>query len=1388
MLKVTQHDFHFYKLVDYIQKPPDKPAEFVSALQSLRAKFSLNWFEPLLKENPEACISSILLVLFTIANNSDANVKINAYSALGGFLLTLTPIIPLNMLRGLSIAIQNAKAESPSTSIAIISSFLYVVKYVNPLDLEKFIINTPVLHHFSVDVSDFIQHVPHLIKLMRPLPIQFHQNFLRSLLISFGRNPNHYYVSSTIELILLNPEILLKDMFSFCIGNKLDQSILAFGPYLFSDDTLFNHLTAENKDYVLQQGLNILEQENSILQDFEQATGLLCSYSLRLKSSDYREFSEKLKSITSKHEYPKHFMKFLLMLPSSFEELKILPEDQNSIKISKIKSLANLLEQCQSDETMVVNILNEFKNNVDSSGDVLTTLINSISSSVSKFMDFDKETLKNFMNYLLSLNNLTWVQNIALIKLINQISIDGFYNLDDQFEEKVIILLMSFCFSSQDELNMEANKTLSNFVTFDNFQIIDDYLTKYTDYFDPESCTRFVLVLISVQKTTPKMLRKKYVKIVSEIVELHLTSPHLANLCFEYLLKQRDLFTSPDHLLKEYCLDWVCRLFTSVTQKDLPVTSPIKYSDILPTVLSTIESDIVATDLRVVKERSYQPLLSSFLFLIEIWPEKCQPFMEFLVKLFPLRIIPLSFRVYSDKFSDSFTSFSRVICEILSCNSSMPLTKEIANFFMNARMDFKLKVGQTFLALLSSQNLSYDEISSFYKIAKCIDEKQAAEKLQKQKENLKDIKQLLLLNVKLNEKIDEKELFEKVKFDEFPLHDKDFLDFLNKIPKVEIELTDKTSDDFINFAFEHKDKIFILNLDDFQREHQRRMKKFIMTEKEQQKFTFSHEMSKGKFTLSDLLVKGEIQNEKSLLLNFFRFSPLKIDQLTLDKVLNVCDSNDLFIEVCKYADKNGLTVNNEYYLPYLHSDDENLLKVLKPSQEQLLKEFPGYTEKNLICELTDKFTITDILIGSNKSLFLSKFLTNFEQKTKNFLKLSLFFTKFATDADESTEFIFSQIKSSQDFSNKKLTALLRMIRCHFLSINPYQLLRDSKCYRQEYIQLLSPFMSLLSDTIHKELSSIFNYFFMARGPGDSLLQGIDDHERLYYHAEMFSVCLTEVYAFSQQGNRLKRNYLTDVLCLELPSFKIHGLKSITFLLNRPYQPFIWEVIYDCLWKSISCIEYLLRNGICASVINDFVCALTNHVKFDNVKSDILPKISKLTFVSTKSPLFSNLLDANCKLLAKSGSIKLDISNVLNSIPEFHADGYSKFLSSYFEYLCKVHKSKNDSILEYISLLQDIFRKRKDLEISFLFASALANPPQGFDPMFIVVGQICVRNDFDIYCLVLIHRFLKSCDKEMKTKFVDSLNEVKSVINDDEKYSALLKLADGDYNHLLNLIM
>ena len=478
MLRVTQKDYNFFLLCSYIKSPPPDPSKLVKVIQTFRSKLSLKWLDLILDdEDPVDCLKYVWLVLFKISTHNDATVRVSVYNAIGGLIFAILPFSPHHLMESFSKATQEYKLTTRA-SICIVSSFLYICHFISPADLEDFVTNTPVIPHFGADVSGYIQYIPKFIRLMTPLDVQFHKVLLRSLLSSFGRKPNHDFVKSVVLLVAFNPEVLIKDLMEFIMSNSLNQTILAIGPQILLNDSIFVLLSDTYISHFLDASLSVISNTESILSDFEQACGTLSILVNRYEGAKLDELKEKIRKNTTLDdgktlkEYPKHFQRLLLQLPTPLDELKIDPKDANSIKCAKINALVNYTRKTD-DRNPVLDMLSSLNESIPE-GDVLTALINSLQPLFHLLLhespdldNFRKENqlLSNLIRSILLRKGMTWLQNVSLLNLLSSIGVDLGNRLIPDFEEIVIPLILDFSCSQQIELSSVATSTLKAFVS-----------------------------------------------------------------------------------------------------------------------------------------------------------------------------------------------------------------------------------------------------------------------------------------------------------------------------------------------------------------------------------------------------------------------------------------------------------------------------------------------------------------------------------------------------------------------------------------------------------------------------------------------------------------------------------------------------------------------------------------------------------------------------------------------------------------------------------------------------------------------------------------------------------------------------------------------------------
>ena len=1390
MLKVTSHDYNFYKLVDYIQNPPSNPADLVSTLQAFRSRLSFRWIEPLLKEETAGCISSVLLTLFTHASSDDATVRINVYSALGAFLYSLTPFVPTPMMQGLMAAIVNCPVRSSSSSIAIISSFLYMVHYINPIDLDNFITNTPVLHHFSVDVSDFIKYVPHLVKLMKPLPKEFDQNFLRSLLTAFGRNPNRYFVESVVELLKLCPVVLLSDLMEFCIGNKLNQAILAFGSDLISSEELFGLLTDSYKATILDEAFTVLQQEHATLGDFEQATGILSAFIKKVEGEKLKELHEKISETTKGKNYPNHFRKFLLAFTDDINELKYCESDAGSLKVAKLKALTSILIKEESDKKMCKDIMNILKDYMSSNGDVLTAFINSISATFDILKEADKQSLSQIIEQILSLNDTTWVQNSAIVRLLTSIGLDDGCLLFDSFEKESLNMLLNFGMSMQEDLSKLAIEAIPSFTTYQNLEQVKRFLFT-ANVFEQEPAKHLIQILLKLVEIFPVSEFTMFSSIISEIPQIH-SNPMLAGLSFEFLLKA-DYNGNAD--LSNCCLDWVSRLYKSIIQNDPPVSSPFKY-DKLPYMITTIETDIVANDL-IEQHSAAKPLLQCFKYLIKLQIH-CIPFIKQIVRLFPNSLIPLADKCFPDKSGDEFIEFTKTVCEILTASSSLKSCAICARFLSTARADFKLQQTQAFIQYLNTPRaLTAEQIAAFYSVVAFGDLKNAPEHLKQARGRVTDELQIMLLAIKLNEFDEEKmKIFaEKHPFEEWPITDADFVSFIETklTQQITVKFNEGINEKHILFALSHEKTIKVENIDEFSQKHPKFMMKFRFTHQVKH-FTYSPVVEECKLHSLCPELKNNSYTTKnlSLLRSFFAFSTYKVEQQVFDQIINENEDETLCLLLINYATRHGLSIKAQSMSRFAKTTNQKLLKAMCLTDEALESVIPGYKDKDLIEEMDmKKYTIINLAIKTNPTKYFKKFIETHKQKRKVFIKIIYFLSLYKVDPTVLDDYVLSCVQNPEieEYSNKKMTALVRLVHAHFISMNPTAAAKNGAFFKAEFFNVLNNLISGACETVKKELARCLRYYYSARGPGPKILAELDEHERVYPRTPTYVECLARIFAFSASGARYKRGLLSDVLSLDLPSYKLSAMRCVHFLLQPHLGRHAWDTVYSCLSKVLNAAEFLAEIPVADQMVAAVLSSITRHPMFLDAKTETVSRSMKYIMRKPSSASFNLFLPLVKKMMSFSFVFVPQYSTYIENIVADPCPSFARAFDDYKEYRINIEKTKQgkeDVVLEHISRLAETFMKVQTIEAACSLAEGLAHPPSDFDSLSLIVGRLCMSPTFSLSMLVAVAKTL-SADDKMANDFGTLIDDVKDSFPSHARYEALCDVKNKNYFKAIDTI-
>ncbi|OHT08677.1 hypothetical protein TRFO_04734 [Tritrichomonas foetus] len=1207
-IEMSSPEAQLEKLILLTKSIPSVP-QAIQTIQTFRKQISYNWINSISFEHRHRVMCTIWSTLFELAINENATIYVNVCSTIGALIYCIAPFYPHLLMRSFSAAATEIKTTSYA-SIAIISAFLNIVHSISPADVEQFVIDTPVLLHFGVDVSRFIRHLPKLIPLMEPLNIQFHQQLLLSLVISFGKDPNFYYVESICLLISLSPQNLVPLLKDLILKNSLNQCILALGPRIFNNDKIFEFFTEDDLVKFSSVALEVISNPSSALTDFENACNTLSALTERCSGEFLENLLQEIKK-AKLQEYPKHFTRFLMLISSDFEELKINDDDKNGVKCAKISALTKYLQKNPTAEEIETILDMAIKASSYKINEITSLLIIMVNTCFQTFVKTNKKKVTFLLNQFLHNKHLSWVQNCELVKLIESIGSDLCHNLIENFDENVIVKLLSFAFSQYNELSDRAVKCLSNLIEFNNMDVFFNYLNE-VNIFDEFLCERFIILINSLYKHFPRPIFAFYAPIVADLIKFFDT-PNIAGCGFEFL-RRSNYYSIPKSFFNE-CIDWIVRLYKSVTQKVSAIKSPLRKPE-LPFITNNMETDVVSVSLIEAKSqlRPLKSVLLYFMSIPNILDSRSIVLMEENLRLFPDMILSKAvdcLQLIPDRFSST-------VAEVLNTTSSFKTAAACAEFLCFGNIEYRLKTVDSVRFLIQNQKVKSGAlIFSFYRFLNFANVDEASELLEKAKERL-GIVALATLDAKLclSDQTQFEAFSSKTKFSHWPINDADFCHFFesNEFATATITEYDDIDDGHWKFIFDHKDRFNLVNFDEYKANNFHKLSQYVKFAPEP---IYVHQQVERikKMSITQHVIDEEFVFDPSLALNFFAYSNVLMDQKLFDQYFKESaksQNSELIYFAIDYATRNhlkydkSLLIENKVY----EAKHEKLIKLLSTIFD---KSDVPFDESMSIDDITVNFyDKRNLIISVHFEEYMEKAFGNIHYSSKQFVKLAFFMANMKYSKDLISKYVSKAVDAMDQWDHsKKLISFLRLVTN--LSM---------RTSNSELINFVSPLFQSESAAVINELSHLLYEVLLNIEVSPILYQLCRSCVDNYHAISPFLKVVTLIASFSQ--NRSIENITKAMVNsqlnndLKIPSLILNGFRLMATFLNEKSNA--WKLFYDTSDYFFDTLIINLDKPIFDEAIEHAMYLLIHRPEIERYDSYYKPKIIHYAFyVEPNSP-------------------------------------------------------------------------------------------------------------------------------------------------------------------------
>ena len=1365
-------------LVKLISSENPKSVDLVREVQLLRHSISANMIMKIDPRQRLEFMEQLWTVLLKVAESPEPTVYVSVRSAVGAILFGIFPFFPTMTTQSFSTVVQKMMKVS-NASIIVIGAFLNLVNSMSPARIEAFLTHTPVLMHFKADVSNFIQHLPNLIHLMEPLEVSFHQNLLRSLVLSFGRNPNHYFIDSVVSLISLEPDVLLKDFLAYIKSNEFSGTILALGPKLLANDKL-RGLASDLKKEFVDVSLEVIANKDSQLLEFELACNTLVQL---VQSTDGDELIELRKRIDEKKrtDYPKHYLKFLLPLSTEIKDLIICEEDSRSLRALKISCLSKHLQRSRESadlEIAVKMILSILKEDCD---DVLTSVIVLVTDCFDLLLDYNREVTKEMLETIFKLPRLSWLQNKEILRCVMKIDCDLACSLVPDFDTIVIEKSLELCLSQNEDVSQLAISALKMYVNNDNLQKTLDKLMSL-DLFDASAAMAFVQLIDALHSELQTSAFDKLAGYVVEVIGLHEDDPQIAGVGFNFLSNLGFFNVGVDFL--NTCIDWIIRLQKAATQCTSSISSPLKGKNELPVFSSYIDTDVIAVSICKIRDEALKPLeacLKYFLSLASTSDKRAVRFMEDFVCLFPTSILPRAL----DYMASIPTEFHRIVSMVANCTNSPKQAAACCEFLCFSPPEFRYAAVDTIRFLIQHSKVTSGAIIfSFYRFLHFSNVHDAGDLLEKAKERLNQI-ELATIEAKFCVSDDDKmsNFTSKVPFSQWPVDDDDFcMSLQNRGERFKVS-------DFENFDFEHWKYVYdhiemfeFVGLDEYSKKHIHSLKKFEpITEKadNRPKFTYQDVKKDERHTILVPILQNEYVFDKVLLKSFFQFTKYTLKQEQFNQLFDdslKSKDPDLIRMAIEYSVRKGLSFNKKSLVDTSLDVIKSSPALMRALAHQLTKsdiELPQNIDINNF--QFREFDFNSLAMSIDADQYVAKYFATMHITSSNLMHLTRVLTHFRFSGLEVIDFCVNNFQTILK-SEKRFVACLRLLRVAIINVRKSPVLFGR----------LYPFLDSDVATVHAELSKILWPLFVDVEVNSGIVEWLERTNRKYPFFSPYLEALTVLYAYTEcTVTGLTASSISSLLnnACNLPSVTMNGLNTVESLVKG--SPTAWTLFSSIANDFFATAKRVGNRPIFDAKIDSILRIIIKRQDFHASMALLVPKIATTIFDTLpNTPSFAGRMAVLTLLIphipAHFKSYE-DYSNKVMKIPEKDPLSLSVVLDS-IKWSIRWEPSDSKRAEMTINCVNYAFKYvlqfNSDENIE-AFMDSLWLPQCDFETAFTGIWKLSFLDFPMLKIVVMLHLFRKRCNEEQCEACKRMITFLYDSFDDKNRVKALELVFNGD---------
>jgi hypothetical protein len=809
-------------------------------------------------------------------------------------------------------------------------------------------------------------------------------------------------------------------------------------------------------------------------------------------------------------------------------------------------------------------------------------------------------------------------------------------------------------------------------------------------------------------------------------------------------------------------------MYKSITHFDSLIPSPLKGHS-LPPLITTVETDVVASDIGNARSRML-PLLSCYQYLVACAkpgdPEIAQLTRELLM-LFPEAVIPGSQALFPPN-SPEFFAFCKSVGSILRTENSDGIAALCCDFLLALPLEFREGTFEVVEFMLKNPRVvsgaSLFSLFRYYIELKPSETVAIREVIEKRL----DLLNLALFRIKLAQftPADFTEFQTQISFGQYPLSDRDFLDYIQKSPlTIPIADFDAIDDDHFKFFLQNQARFVAPSFEEYRLSHGWRMHRFhAHFEEPKVDLHFSCAGVSKRPSALPALLAGSTDIDDALAVSFLQHSRILIGASLFHRFVRGIKSPRVALAAIGYARRSGIQLPEDLLIEWVALGDGALklaIAATLPRRADILDRLPA-----------DRDIFAPVLAPD---AFLADFVRDFHPKSRNLLRFCQVLSRTSFDPAGVSRVVAGFLENVDSIeSGKRLLATLRVLN---------QLLDTvSRKLPPEFINLvnekLQAFQGTLMSSIYPELGSVLSRLFTLTTP--TLLPICEAFDRMAIGSQLFVLAQTVALMMGCTPARFAKGGFVDLFKAAIPSQQLRLLIAIQNLVGCPQQA---GLLQGCFNDLVRLFRTNLPLPVFSAVCGQLVGVLVGSEHFAWFQAPFLEKLVPLLFVDSTAPHFPAL----------STALSV-ISHVIHSpIP-----AYSTYLSSllrekpthprishiyrdYLQWLLQVEPDPTRvsfAVLEHLNHLEALFRESPSVDLARALVDALRVRCPDLDPALFLITKLAVLPVPLLPVLVLVSGYAKRCSPEELATCKATFDALSDIYAHEELASAVRLILGG----------